>query len=457
MPKVRLTDPAVKKYRGGAARREIRDADAKGLYLVIQPSGAKSWAMRLRRPSGKSAKLHLGPVYIPDEEAPNEPVAGAPLSLAAARKLAADLQHQRATGRDVVGDHLAGKHQRRVEAKAGAASAFGILVPRFVAEYTRRGKRPRRMAETARMLGLLIPRDGGVPEVVRRGLCDRWREKPVAEIDRREIRSVVAEVQQDGVPGLERRSKVATKSRARAMLVALSTFFRWCLREEFVVTNPCRDMPRPDAPKARDRVLSDAEIVSFWRGCDKVGEPFGAALRLLLLTGCRLNEVAGMCRHELSGDLATWSIPGTRTKNGKPHAVSLAPMAREIVASVRRISGEQGLIFTTTGETPISGWSKIKRRLDKEMGDPAAWRLHDLRRTAASGMQRLGMRVEIIERALNHISGSYAGITGTYQRDPMLDDTRAALLRWSQHVAGLVSGQSDKIVPLKRKGKTQRG
>ena len=350
------------------------------------------------------------------------------------------------------GRPLAGKHQRRVEAKAGAATAFGALVPKFAAEYTRRGRKLRRMSETARLLGW---RAGGDPEVISGSLCARWRDRPVAEIDRREIRSVVAEAQEHGVPGSERRSRGPTKSRARALLVALSTFFRWCLREEYAAANPCRDVPRPEPPQARDRVLTDAEIVAFWRACDKVGEPFEQALKLLLLTGCRLSEVAGMRFAELSDDFATWSIPGARTKNARPHVVALSPLAREVLASVRRVEG--GLAFTTSGRTPISGWSKCKRRLDALMGSPPPWRLHDLRRTAASGMQRLGVRTEVVERALNHVSGSFAGVAGVYQRDPMLDDTRAALLRWSQHVTGLVSGDGGgKVLQLRgrRGGKT---
>jgi len=135
------------------------------------------------------------------------------------------------------------------------------------------------------------------------------------------------------------------------------------------------------------------------------------------LANARVNEITGMRRSEL-GDGGTWTIPGARTKNHRPHAVPLPPLALDILAAVRRIEGD--LVFTTTGTSPVSGWSKIKRALDAVMGlKVSPWRLHDLRRTAASGMSRLGVRSEVVDRALNHITGSFRGVAGTYQRDPL--------------------------------------
>jgi integrase len=212
-------------------------------------------------------------------------------------------------------------------------------------------------------------------------------------------------------------------------------------------------------------VLSEAEVRWFWRASEQLALPFGAALKLLLLSGARLNEVASM-RDEVSEDGATWTIPGERTKNHRTHVVPLPPLAREIIAAVPRVEGT--FVFSTTGRSPISGWSKTKAQIDKLMlavareeaettgRDPAEvviprWTIHDLRRTCASGMQRLGVRVEVIERCLNHLSGSYQGIVGTYQRDPMLAERREALERWAAHVQGLVS-ESSNVVTLRKKG-----
>jgi hypothetical protein len=109
-------------------------------------------------------------------------------------------------------------------------------------------------------------------------------------------------------------------------------------------------------------------------------------------------------------------------------------------------------MFTTTGTTPISGWSKTKGRLDAAM-KTAPWRLHDLRRTAVTGMAELGIRPDVIELAVNHISGSRGGIAGVYNRSELLDERRAALERWAKHVAGLVSGKPENVVTMRKRGR----
>src|SRR5262249_51556818 len=159
-----------------------------------------------------------------------------------------------------------------------------------------------------------------------------------------------------------------------------------------IEANPCASVHRPETAQARDRVLDQDEIARFWAASDKVGEPFGAALKLLLITGARLNEVSGMTRTELNDD-GMWSIPGARTKNKRPHIVPLPLLARDILEHVSRIEG--GFVFTTTGRSPVSGWSKIKARLDELMGDAPHWRLHDLRRTAATTMAEIGVMPHI--------------------------------------------------------------
>jgi integrase len=144
-------------------------------------------------------------------------------------------------------------------------------------------------------------------------------------------------------------------------------------------------------------------------------------------------------------------LPGSRTKNHKPHAIPLAPLAQEIIAGVPRI--ECPFVFTTDGRSPVSPGSKIKGRLDGLMGNPPHWRIHDLRRTAATGMAELGIAPHIVEAALNHISGAKAGVAGTYNRAAYLPERKAALERWAAHIAGLVSGDGAKVVPMqKRKG-----
>jgi integrase len=169
----------------------------------------------------------------------------------------------------------------------------------------------------------------------------------------------------------------------------------------------------------------------------------------LLLTGARLNEVAGMTRAELHTD-GSWQLPGTRTKNKRGHVVPLPPLARDLIATM---PDGDGLVFSTTGTSPVSGWSRMKRRLDaamlalarKERGAKftiAPWRLHDLRRTAVTGMAELGIRPDVIELTVNHVSGHRGGIAGVYNRSELLPERKAALGRWGQHLAGVVAGQA---------------
>jgi integrase len=431
-----LTAASVRAHKPGAQRREIPDGGAPGLYLVIQPFGAKSWAMRYRRPRANNpnatAKLTLGTVDITAAEGTPEPVMGGHLTLAAARRLAAEVHRQRALGRDPASDYLTEKRRARAAADERARSTFGAAARSFVEGHAR--VKTRRWHETARLLGL---RPGDL-EVIRGGLAERWRDKPVVDIGAHDIHALVDEVRRRGVPGLERRREGTTESRARAMLACLSKFFAWLVAHRVVEKNPCAGVHRPDASPARDRVLSDDEIRWFWSAAGEVGEPFGALLKLLLLTGQRLNEVARMTRDELSEDTAIWTISGTRTKNRRSHVVPLPRLAQEVLAGIKQIAGKRGYVFTTTGNTPVSGFSKIKARLDRAMGAAAGgttippWRLHDLRRTAASGMARAGADLHVIERTLNHVSGSFGGIVGVYQRHRYADEVRAALEAWEK-------------------------
>jgi integrase len=470
-----LTAAAVAKYAADPSRRlEIPDSKAPCLYLVIQPkpSGSKSWALRFRR-NGKSAKLTLGRVDLSDGEPSDEPALGGALTLRQARQLANEIDRKRARGVDVVEERKAGKRRRRAAAEERDASSFRAALRGFFADHkTKHHARPRHWREDARLLGLLWPPDCDPaktePEVMPGSLAERWAERDVREIDGHDVHTVVDEARRHGVPGLPRRNDGTSESRGRKVHTALSSLFAWALRQRRIAANPCVGVWRPPAPPARDRVLDDREIALLWRAGERLAPQFAAAARLLLLTGCRLSEVCGMRAAELSEDGANWTIPAERAKNHRRHVVQLSPLAREVIADVPRVEGGAGHVLTTNGKTPISGWSKAKAQLDAAMlqvareqaaaagRDPgkvaiAAWRLHDLRRTCASGMQRLGVPLEVIELCLNHVSGAFAGVTGTYQRAELLDERREALERWSAHVAGL--GKPANVVALKKKKK----
>lgn len=182
----------------------------------------------------------------------------------------------------------------------------------------------------------------------------------------------------------------------------------------------------------RERVLTDAELTRVWEAAMLEAAPYGPILKLLVLTGQRREEVAGMDWSELSHDLLTWSIPGSRTKNHLPQDVPLGPIARAILGKPPK--RRQSLVFPGTSEKEFGNFSKRKALLD-EVSD---WVLHDIRRTVATNLQRLGVRLEVTEAILNHVSGTRSGVAGIYHRHKWTDEKAAALLAWEARLLKLL-------------------
>jgi integrase len=205
-------------------------------------------------------------------------------------------------------------------------------------------------------------------------------------------------------------------------------------------------------------VLKDSELRLVWLASDGLGYPFGPFFKLLIGTGQRREEVAGLSWKELHRDAAEWHLPAGRAKNG---IGSVVPLSASMVSELDAIAlgdkwPRRGLVFTTTGQTAVSGYSRAKTRLDKKVLELArqeadepeqveveGWRVHDLRRTLATGMQRLGVRFEVTESILNHISGSKSGVAGVYQRHDWRDEKRDALNAWGAHVKRTVEGSNE--------------
>ena len=247
--------------------------------------------------------------------------------------------------------------------------------------------------------------------------------------------------------------------------------YAWATKRGTVQVNPFANLPVAKSVTKRERVLSDRELAEVWQATGEAAAPYGTLIRLLILTGQRRSEVAAMTWAELSDDLTVWTIPGARTKNGVTHAVPLSAPARDFLREIgpeasRRRAG--GLVFPGVAGTPFAGWSKSKRALDKaitkvrakaaaDTGQPPAalvpWNVHDLRRTVATGLQSLGVRLEVTEAVLNHISGSRGGIAGVYQRHDWAAEKRAALDSWAAHVLAAIKQKPpiDKVITLTRK------
>lgn len=435
----RLSDASIKKLKPGKRRRDIADSGCRPLYLFIEPTGRKSWHMRFRNPHGRHTNLTLGPLDLSGRPESNEaPVIGQPLSLVAARRLTAELNTQRARGFDIAADF----HRTKLERNAGLSHTFDGAALDFTAQYLR--PKVRRWPAAARLIGI-APDSEGQLQITPKGLADRWRDRPLSAITADDLHWVVDEVRERGVPGLKRNGTRQSEAMAHQMFSVLRKLFRWLLGKRRVKANPCADLVAPKSTgKSRDRFLDNAEIVKFWRACDQLDEPARQCLRLLLLTGARLNEIARLSRAEVEGNAI--SIPAARSKNKLPHVIPLPPLADEILRSVKTTTD---LYFTGKSGRPIGPWSRIKKQLDKHMQANKPWVIHDLRRSFSTGCNELGIEPHIVEACLNHVSGHKSGVAGTYNRAAYAREKTAALLRWSDHVAGLIEGRAAKVVTFK--------
>jgi integrase len=220
-------------------------------------------------------------------------------------------------------------------------------------------------------------------------------------------------------------------ARARSLLMM---FYSWAMQQGLAEANPVFGTGIPDAHvRPRERVLSDAELARIWAACGD--DAYGKVIRLLILTGCRRQEVGSMRWDELDQDKGTCTIAAERTKNGRAHTLSLAPMALEIVAAVPRWRDGEFLFGRRSG---YSTWGRGKSDLDHRAGIPA-WTVHDIRRSVATGMAEIGVQPHIVEAVLNHASGHKGGIAGIYNKATYEREMKAALAMWADHVRSLRS------------------
>jgi integrase len=372
----RLTAKGIEAVRAADDRRELADDYMRGLYLVVQPTGSKSWAVRYRH-GGRSHKHTVGPYPAFD--------------LKQARDAAAKVLRAVAEGRH--------PEQRQSGSVEDAVAQF----------LERHGKnyRPKPRSEAERLLRLHV--------------VGNWGRRKLEEITRADVRAMVARI----------KAPIA----ANRVLSIVRKLFNWAVENDLIVNSPVAGLKAPHAETSRDRVLTDDELRRVWQAAEGLGPLNGAVVRLLVLTGQRRNEVAHMQWGELDLEKRLWTLPRERVKNDRRHEVPLSPQAVATIQALPRISDR--FVFSTNAESPVNDFGKNKGRLD-ELSGVSDWVLHDLRRTVASGMARLGISLSVIEKVLNHVSGSFAGIVGVYQRHEFADEKRAALEKWAEHVERLV-------------------
>ena len=337
----------------------------------------------------------------------------------------------------------AAKRQSEAKAKLEGELIFEKVAERWLAEYELSHKP--RTVEQAR-------------HIVAKRLEPTLSGKPLPHITRADLQAII-----DAIPLRQRASRLAVYSYA-------SVLFRWAMERGEIDDNPVRLMAKPSAPEARERVLADDELETVWKAADGLRDPYRAFFKLLIWTGQRREEVAGMKWPELDRATTAWIIPADRAKNGVAQIVPLAPavvneldrlaLAVQVKAKAEKLDGKwwpkTGPVLTTYGKKTIKSYSKAKAELDaaitiarKDAGPLDAWRVHDLRRTLATGLQRLGVRFEVTEAVLNHVSGAKGGVAGVYQRHDWANEKRSALEAWATHVEHLITGaDGDNVVRL---------
>ena len=410
MPKItkKSVDSHQPKHRndGTLADAYLWDSELKGFGCKVTPAGRKVYLFqyRLGGRAAKTQRVTIGPH-------------GDRLTADQARKKAAALIARIRNGEDPA-------HQLREKRQKLLTGTFNSICERYLAMS---GGAKTSWKETRRIL--------------QRDAAPVLGTKGMDAITKGDIATLIDDVSQ------------RSPSAARALFAALRPMFRWAFERGIIENNPIFALKAPPAPRKRKRFLSAHEIQAFWLAAEKLGWPFGPLLRLLLLTGQRRDEVAGMRWEEIDFTEAVWLIPGRRilasgkerrTKNFEDHNVDLSPQAIAILKSCPREVSEDGYVFTTNGKTPVSGFSKAKRKLDAIMQDllkaeVLPWRIHDLRRTAATHMgEQLDVDPGVIERILNHLSGEQGGLQGIYQRQQYRAKRKAALSAWGDYIEGLI-------------------
>jgi integrase len=420
VPTIKFTAAAVERLKAEpGARVDYFDAALPGLSLrVTGPKGtrsgvAKTWSV-LYRVAGqpKLRRLTIGSTEL--------------YSLAEAREKALEAIKAAGGGRDPAAE--------KREERAKRPDTVEAVVEDFVEKYLKKKDRA----------------DGyvrGTQSTFENHVIPRWKGRDIKSITRRDVADLLDEIaakpMQKKKGARKKGVAVGGPIAANRTLAAIRKMFNWALQRGIVETTPIVRMELPGAEQRRERILSADEIRELWPLLTKMGYPFGTFLQMALVTGQRRNEVAGMQWAHVDLEEKLWTIPSEGTKAGRAQAVPLSDIAIRLLENVPRIGA---YVFTTLGDRSISGYSKNKARLDKLIREERAkasvkhseeavafppWTIHDLRRTVATNLGKLGVSRFVIERILNHADRS---VTGIYDRHEYLDEKRAALENWGRRL-----------------------
>lgn len=405
--KQKLTKAVVEKCQPETGTRIIVwDTEVPGFGLRVTGAG-RTYFVRYRAGTGRTASRKDFTIGKH----------GAPWTVENARKEARKILGRVAEGQDPQAEKVLARIIPN-------ARTFEDVARQFLDRHVMRNLRP----STAR----------DYRSILENKLIPAWQRRDISDIGRPDIHLVLDKIH-DRAPVM-----------ARLSFAVMRRLFGFAMERGIIDENPCNGMKAPAAPRARDRVLDEHELAAFWESTEAMGWPFRQAFRLLLLTGQRRSEVSGMRWSEIDLEKGEWVIPAERSKNGKEHVVDLSSAAMSEIDAAPRIGP---FVFGKTGQAELQGWSKAKKVLDGKIRDlfgienpVPGWRVHDLRRTAASGMAGMGVGPHVVERVLNHVSGAQGGLVGVYQRYEYREERRNALMAWEERVLRLTGDGVDGAV-----------
>jgi integrase len=388
MSKRRLTDRALKALKPAHKRYDVMDIDVPGFGVRVTERGQRSFILIARYPgSPNPTRRTLG--EYPD------------LSLEKARTRA---RHWRDLVRQGIDPKAEEERLKRLELRK-QQTTFAAVAEDFIERHVR-GHRQGRVTERE----------------IRKELIAQWGERPISSITRDDVVILVEAIVRRPAPYL-----------AHLVLGHARTLFNWAINRGAygLETSPC-DRIKPAAligPKQpRQRVLSDAELTALWHGSEKLGYPFGPLYQLLVLTGARKSEVAGARWSEFNLTKKTWTVPPERFKSNASHLVPLSDAALAIIETLPRFTKGDHLFTSTYGEKPITGFSRGKRCIDKQMLGAAPWVVHDIRRTVRTRLASLRVPDLVAEMVIGH---GRKGLQRVYDQHTYEAEMREALELWA--------------------------
>lgn len=384
-----LTDLMLRKLTSrGHDRLEVWDDRVPGFGIRVSKSGTKTFMLTYRH-RRRSRRLTLGRYPT--------------VTLGHARDMAIDALRQVAGGRDPI-----------LEAKRAddRTYQFDAVVTAYVDKHCKKHNKPGTAKESERSL--------------KKHFVSAWGKRDIRDITPAHINEVLDNLIARGTP-----------SEANHALGVVKTLFGWCVDRNMLALSPCDKIRKPAKHSSRSRVLADAELMKVWHAFDAEGYPFGYLGKLLVLTAQRRGEVTEMRWSQINMERKTWTIPAELAKNGCMHVLPLSDAALAILKKVPRLSDQRVFPARNNDTNAISGFTRAKRRFDKLSG-VGEWTIHDVRRTVATGLAQLSVAPHVIERVLNHVSGTFAGVAGVYNRFQYVDEMRTALDLWAEHVDKLI-------------------